>query len=464
MRVHVNKYSCGRGDAHLRSDPEYLSRLRALCLDQMVDVDVLILGGGVQGLVLLDQLTERGYRCVLATPTDLGTGQTLHSHGLLNSGNGLLTGQTRDAVDEALSFAKKHGLQVYGDHQWYVLAPPAALDQQRRGWDAASYPYEVVSPNVLPPGFQRSTLFEGGNETRVVGLTGFNYPKRQLVRLLSESHLDEIVRASVVGVQTARHDDRDRITDVALQLSTTKEKLSITPGVVIAATGTGTKRLVRSILGDTPPPLDTVTHTPVHMLCVRGPVEVLPTVSFAAVQLGVMSVAHLNHEHDHVAGDHSDEVTWYVTPAESEASHELEPPDQAEAATKPDVVARTLRQLQTVYPVLQEQADQPRSPIRLGVFAGYKQNIGDDPVRPLADRVANTTNLLVALPSVIANAWPNARNLADLVASQLAPSGPSPVVPHAGEGVHVGVVNDRTRNFAWMRWREFVDAYPSGQA
>jgi glycine/D-amino acid oxidase-like deaminating enzyme len=127
----------------------------------MVDVDVLILGGGVQGLVLLDQLTQRGYGCVLVTPTDLGTGQTLHSHGLLNSGNGLLTGQTRDAVDEALTFAKQRGLQVYGDDQWYVLAPQAAFDQQRRGWDASGYPYEVLSPNVLPPGFQGSTLFGG---------------------------------------------------------------------------------------------------------------------------------------------------------------------------------------------------------------------------------------------------------------------------------------------------------------
>lgn len=99
----------------------------------MVAGDVLILGGGVQGLVLLDQLTDRGYGCVLVTPTDLGAGQTLHSHGLLNSGNGLLTGQTRLAVDEAMAFAKQRGLQVYGEDRWYVLAPQAALDQLRLG-------------------------------------------------------------------------------------------------------------------------------------------------------------------------------------------------------------------------------------------------------------------------------------------------------------------------------------------
>jgi hypothetical protein len=75
----------------------------------MVAVDALILGGGVQGLVLMDKLAERGDSCLLVTPTDLGTGQRLHSRGLLNSGNGLLTGQTCAAVDEAFNFAKRRG-------------------------------------------------------------------------------------------------------------------------------------------------------------------------------------------------------------------------------------------------------------------------------------------------------------------------------------------------------------------
>lgn len=138
----------------------------------MVAADLLILGGGVQGLTLLDQLTERGYSCVLVTPTDLGTGQTLHSHGLLNSGNGLLTGQTRAAVDEALGFARRRGLQVYGEDQWYALAPQAVFEQQRRSWDASNYPYKVLSPDALPAGFQGSALFEAGHETRVIGLRG----------------------------------------------------------------------------------------------------------------------------------------------------------------------------------------------------------------------------------------------------------------------------------------------------
>jgi glycine/D-amino acid oxidase-like deaminating enzyme len=52
-------------------------------------VDVVVIGGGVQGLVILDSLIAAGYSCALVTEGDLGSGQTLHSHGFLNTGFGL---------------------------------------------------------------------------------------------------------------------------------------------------------------------------------------------------------------------------------------------------------------------------------------------------------------------------------------------------------------------------------------
>jgi len=42
----------------------------------MISADVVIGGGGVEGLVLLDEPTHQGYGCVLVTNSDLGSGQT----------------------------------------------------------------------------------------------------------------------------------------------------------------------------------------------------------------------------------------------------------------------------------------------------------------------------------------------------------------------------------------------------
>jgi succinate dehydrogenase/fumarate reductase flavoprotein subunit len=54
-----------------------------------VGVDVLVIGGGLQGLLALDRLSSEGFSCALLTASDLGAGQTLHSHGVLNTGFGM---------------------------------------------------------------------------------------------------------------------------------------------------------------------------------------------------------------------------------------------------------------------------------------------------------------------------------------------------------------------------------------
>ncbi len=53
----------------------------------MVDLDVLIIGGGAQGLWVLNDLTKRNYRTVLLERGELGGGQTCHSHGLIHRGH-----------------------------------------------------------------------------------------------------------------------------------------------------------------------------------------------------------------------------------------------------------------------------------------------------------------------------------------------------------------------------------------
>jgi glycerol-3-phosphate dehydrogenase len=52
-----------------------------------IDLDVLIIGGGAQGLWMLNHLNERNYRTILLERRELGGGQTCHSHGLIHRGH-----------------------------------------------------------------------------------------------------------------------------------------------------------------------------------------------------------------------------------------------------------------------------------------------------------------------------------------------------------------------------------------
>ncbi len=51
-----------------------------------IALDVVVIGGGVAGLWLLDALHRQGYRCVLLEAHQLGSGQTVASQGILHGG------------------------------------------------------------------------------------------------------------------------------------------------------------------------------------------------------------------------------------------------------------------------------------------------------------------------------------------------------------------------------------------
>jgi glycine/D-amino acid oxidase-like deaminating enzyme len=52
----------------------------------VLDIDVIVVGGGVAGLWLLDELIRAGYRAVLLEYDKLGSGQTISAQGIIHSG------------------------------------------------------------------------------------------------------------------------------------------------------------------------------------------------------------------------------------------------------------------------------------------------------------------------------------------------------------------------------------------
>lgn len=77
----------------------------------------------MQGLVILDALIGAGYSCALVTEGDVGAGQTLHSHGLLNTGFGMSDpALPRAAVEIVYPFFRDRGIEL--SDAWIVLPMP----------------------------------------------------------------------------------------------------------------------------------------------------------------------------------------------------------------------------------------------------------------------------------------------------------------------------------------------------
>ena len=401
----------------------------------MLEIDALVIGGGIQGLVALRELTGSGYACALVTNSDLGTGQTLHSHGLLNSGFGLMTGQLRQTLEgAALPFAREHGVPLYGDDQWFILALPPMLDQLRPAWSASGYAPEQVEASALPSGFAALAP--------VFKVKGYNFPKRRLIAALSEGLLDRIVRGTVLrSVGTVR-----------IRLSDSDERIEVTPKTIVVAAGCGSKRLLETVFQVSSPQLARISFSKQHMLCLRAPRTMLPPIS-AVVPPGLMIVGHPSQPGGSVGADEGD-VTWYVTPMDPAAQRATDAPNNARAEVDRAVVARGLEGLLRFYPSIREAAG-----VRLAVFAGWKQEIDDQPAVRLCEVVEGTSNIILALPSVLINAWPNAVDAVAIVRKLADPSGATLPIPRAGRNVRVGQEDELASETQWLDWNGFSRLY-----
>jgi hypothetical protein len=385
-----------------------------------VELDVVIIGGGIQGLVALNALVEGGYSCALVSDGDLGSGQTLHSHGYLNTGFGMFGPELpRASVDLVQPYLEKRGLVL--SHDWVMIPPPnmPLFD----GLPAATLP----SGFATPPGL------------RAVGLPDRSLPKGGLVEVLSQSHHEWILRG-----QATPHWSGEQVNAVVVRLSAGGEEVILSTRVVVVAAGCGSKRLLRGLVGQTPQ-TEEIKHRRVHMICIRAPRGSLPTTCIVAMPLGLMLAAH----------DQPNNVTWYVTPMEMGGTSYDDIRGDAASDVDPEMVARGCASLLTLYPRLPEIDG-----LQLGCYAGYRQDVGDLPGKRMCELVEGTKNVVVALPSGLVGPWLNATRILEIVGGVVDPSGNHPVVPGGGAGVRVGNPVEDRPDFVWMGWDAWLRKYP----
>jgi glycine/D-amino acid oxidase-like deaminating enzyme len=393
-------------------------------------VDVVVIGGGVQGLVLLDTLIAAGYSCALVTEGDLGAGQTLHSHGFLNTGFGLSGSELPAAAAQLVHpFLRARGVALTGN--WAVL-PPRGL----RGLLLRTRPaFARLPPAHLPEGF--SPTFKAAARA----LPDYTFNKRQLVEALSQGREPYIVCGVVTGFR-----GRHPVEAVVLRPAGSDTEVELRTGAVVVAAGCGSKRLLRTRVGSLPQ-LQRIQHRLVHMLCLRAPRGALPATSVAALSLGLLLAAH----------DDGDRVTWYVTPMRLGGPSFDDVPNDAAAPTDPTMLRRAWDTLQTLYPPLLSVDG-----LQVGHYAGYRQDIGNRPGARLCAVLAGTSNVIAALPSGLVGPWRNAADALTLVRGLMAQSGggAQPALAGAGQGVCVGCPVEERPGFAWQSPEDWLRSLP----
>jgi glycine/D-amino acid oxidase-like deaminating enzyme len=308
----------------------------------MTAVDVVVIGGGVQGLVILDTLIGARYSCALVPEGDIGARQTLHSHGFLNTGLGMFGTELPAAAEVVRPYLRDRGVALRDG--WVGLPPP-------------DFPaFASLPPAALPADF--APRLSASARTPPV----WSFDKRQLVEVLIRDRKQRIIRGSVVGFE-----GRDPVEAVRVLLPGARNEIALRAKVVVVAAGCGIKRLLRDLVGRTPQ-VELIKHRLVHMVCLRTPTGRLPVVSVLAPSLGLLLAAH----------DDGTRVTWYATPMEMGGPSFDDVPNDAAASPRPDTLARACATLEAVYPRLADVEG-----LRVVHYAGYRQDIGDVPAARL---------------------------------------------------------------------------------
>jgi len=387
-------------------------------------VDVLIVGGGLQGLVALRALTDAGHRTLLVTDHELGSGQTLHAHGLLDSGTGLVTGSTRvELLQHVLPELRRLALTVHRDAPSFLALPAAVVEQMRALWAAQpDAPQPVTEAEV--PGLRLPHP--------PLRVTAHHVSKTALVAALVAGLDDRVVRGHILDI--------DRT--CSIRPADGGKTMSVSAGAVVVAAGCGTPRLLAETLRRETPFLSRLGHVRTHMICLRAPAGVLPVVG-TVITPGLAIVAHQREDGSSL---------WYVTPQVGEPERVAVVPDSGHADVDPGVVSAGVTRLRELVPALAER--NPR--VEATVFAGYKQDVDCQMTQRLVAALPTTPPVIVAVPSVYAGAWANARDVVALVAAMDLPrSAERPVL--GWPGVPIGQENEARPGVRWDPWQAWAD-------
>lgn len=293
---------------------------------QAVVADVVIFGGGVAGLWLLNRLRQANYNVILVESDTLGSGQTRYAQGIIHGGTKYaLTGKLT-ASSEAVSKMPaiwRDCLQGTGEidlrqvktlsaHQY--LWSTTSLTSRMAGFFASQV---MRSRTKSLPAEERPEIFRNsGFKGHVYRLDEPVLDTASIIRALATPHLDAIMHASLETVTFKPGDSSQLI----LKASDHSYWHIDTKRIVLAA-GQGNAGLLHAMGRETP----AMQLRPLHMVMLRGglPESLYAHCLGASVNPRLTITSH---------ADADGKVVWYLGGQLSEDGVKRSDIEQIEAA------------------------------------------------------------------------------------------------------------------------------------
>ncbi len=233
-------------------------------MNNVIHIDIVIIGGGIAGLWLLARLRKEGYSVVLIESERLGTGQTISSQGIIHGGakyslRGQLSESARTVAEMPALWRRCLAGEGEVDLRGALLADHQYLLATR---SPTSRLVAAIASKLMPDRMEKLVEAETGDYPSVLRQAAFRGTVYRLdepvvdvasvLSFLAQQNRDRIIRChgpaalSADGAITLRHPDRP--------------PLVIRPACTVFAAGAGNAAL----------PWVAQQMRPLHMVLVRG--------------------------------------------------------------------------------------------------------------------------------------------------------------------------------------------------
>jgi len=401
-----------------------------------IELDVLIIGGGVQALWLLNDLNRLDYSAFMIARTPLGVGQTLHSHVYIHRGNLYtrveLAKRLRDVND---IWDKFDGITRSVRPPIFGTNLPMARYFTGMWEEAGLYFRECNAPEILQQGtLYRGKFFETG-ETWLDGeelMARLREPVRDLIRYGE--------------VRRIRQNERK----IQVEILIRNQRFTFQPRVLVFAAGAGNQALLTKVSSTTRAWRSQVQGIQQlrksQMLVIKG--SDLPEMTFIFPEYPIFTVCRR----------HGKEIVWIASFGVDE---EIGSRQRIALPADPPVDLKRLQsclwQLHAIAPKLFKM-----SGLQWGVYTGLKAERAEQGGRgviPNEEVVEDfgTDNLMAIWPTKLTLApKASARAVVVIQNRNVAPSGRFQPSSYAGT---VPVGREKWKTVQWMRWPQFKSAY-----
>ena len=219
-------------------------------VSRTIELDLLVVGGGIQGLTLLHHYTEEQQGSAILVSRDaLGKGETLHSHGYLHRGYFLPPDKASLINDFAESYdwwdrwMSQHGIQYQDDASILFDLPEEQYETTTGIWDKAGLLFEPIVR--LPVALQGGGYSRPDHGRRLVRIHDRLIPAWRIVETMSEPLQNSLMQGEVTEILW--DPEANRI--IYCVVSTPEETIRFRPNCVVLATGRDTQRLLKKITG-----------------------------------------------------------------------------------------------------------------------------------------------------------------------------------------------------------------------